>query len=103
MLWVLVAFAVLLLMGMPVAFAIGISGCIFFLQHPELPSTIPIQLTVSQTQNFALLAIPLFIMAGNFLNHSGITRELLSLATVIAGRLKGGQIGRASCRERVET
>jgi tripartite ATP-independent transporter DctM subunit len=88
--WVLVAFAVFLLMGMPVAFAIGISGCIFFLQHPELPSTIPIQLTVSQTQNFALLAIPLFIMAGNFLNHSGITRELLSLATVIAGRLKGG-------------
>jgi TRAP-type transport system large permease protein len=90
MTWVLVAFVVFLLMGMPVAFAIGIAGCVFFLQHPELPSTIPIQLTVSQTQNFALLAIPLFIMAGNFLNHSGITRELLHLATVIAGRLKGG-------------
>jgi len=90
MTWVLVAFVVLLVMGMPVAFAIGISGCIFFLQHPELPSTIPIQLAISQTQNFALLAIPLFIMAGNFLNHSGITRELLALATVLAGRLKGG-------------
>ena len=77
-------------MGMPVAFAIGIAGCVFFLQHPELPSTIPIQLTVSQTQNFALLAIPLFIMAGNFLNHSGITRELLNLATVLTGRMKGG-------------
>jgi len=88
--WVALAFAVLLLMGMPVAFAIGIAGCVFFLQHPELPSTIPIQLTVSQTQNFALLAIPLFILAGNFLNHSGITRELLNLATVLAGRLKGG-------------
>ena len=90
MTWVLVGFALFLLMGMPVAFAIGISGCIFFLQHPELPATIPIQLTVSQTQNFALLAIPLFIMAGNLLNHSGITRELLRLATVLAGRLKGG-------------
>jgi tripartite ATP-independent transporter DctM subunit len=88
--WVVIAFVVLLAMGMPVAFAIGISGCVFFLQHPELPSTIPIQLTVSQTQNFALLAIPLFIMAGNFLNHSGITRELLNLATVLAGRLRGG-------------
>jgi tripartite ATP-independent transporter DctM subunit len=88
--WVLTSFALFLLMGMPVAFAIGIAGCVFFLQHPELPSTIPIQLTVSQTQNFALLAIPLFIMAGNFLNHSGITRELLNLATVIAGRLRGG-------------
>jgi TRAP-type transport system large permease protein len=98
MTWVLVAFVLFLLMGMPVAFAIGIAGCVFFLQHPELPSTIPIQLTVSQTQNFALLAIPLFIMAGNFLNHSGITRELLNLATVIArprpgGRPHGGELG----------
>jgi tripartite ATP-independent transporter DctM subunit len=90
MTWVLVAFGVLLLMGMPVAFAIGIAGCVFFLQHPELPSTIPIQLAISQTQNFALLAIPLFIMAGNLLNHSGITRELLGLASVLAGRMRGG-------------
>jgi tripartite ATP-independent transporter DctM subunit len=90
MLWVLVAFTLFLLMGMPVAFAIGISGCVFFLQHPELPSTIPIQLTISETQNFALLAVPLFIMAGNFMNKSGITEQLLNLAAVIAGRLKGG-------------
>ena len=75
---------------MPVAFAIGISGALFFVQHPELPFTIPIQLTVSQTQNFALLAVPLFIMAGNFMNKSGITEQLLQLATVIAGRLRGG-------------
>lgn len=90
MLIVSIAFVVLLLIGMPVAFAIGISGVLFFLQHPELPITIPIQQTVSQTQNFALLAIPLFIIAGNFMNKSGITDELLNLASVIAGRLKGG-------------
>ncbi len=90
MVWVLAAFTVFLLMGMPVAFAIGISGCIFFLQHPELPSTIPIQLTISETQNFALLAVPLFILAGNFLNSSGIAQNLLQLATVLTGRLQGG-------------
>jgi TRAP-type transport system large permease protein len=88
--WVLVAFTVFLLMGMPVAFAIGISGCIFFLQHPELPSTIPIQLTISETQNFALLAVPLFILAGNLMNNAGITHNLLRLATVLTGRLRGG-------------
>lgn len=87
---VAIAFAVLLLMGMPVAFAIGISGMLFFLQHPELPLTIPVQVTVSQTQNFALLAIPLFIMAGNFMNRSGITERLLDLASVLTGRMKGG-------------
>jgi tripartite ATP-independent transporter DctM subunit len=90
MLLVAVAFVVLILIGMPVAFAIGISGVLFFMQHPELPFTIPIQQTVSQTQNFALLAIPLFIMAGNFMNKSGITEELLNLASVLAGRLRGG-------------
>jgi tripartite ATP-independent transporter DctM subunit len=89
-LWTVVAFTVFLLAGMPVAFAIGISGCIFFLQHPELPSTIPIQLTISETQNFALLAVPLFILAGNLMNHGGITQRLLELAAVLTGRLKGG-------------
>jgi tripartite ATP-independent transporter DctM subunit len=90
MLWVVVAFTVFLLMGMPVAFAIGIAGCVFFLQHPELPSTIPIQLTISETQNFALLAVPLFILAGNLMNQGGITHRLLELAAVLTGRLKGG-------------
>ena len=89
MLIVLIAFTVLLLIGMPVAFAIGISGVLFFLQHPELPVTIPIQLTVTETQNFALLAVPLFILAGNFLNNSGITENLLKLATVLTGRMYG--------------
>jgi tripartite ATP-independent transporter DctM subunit len=90
MLLVVAAFLALLAIGMPVAFAIGIAGCVFFLQHPELPATIPVQLTVTQTQNFALLAVPLFILAGNLLNHSGITRRLLDLAAVLAGRLRGG-------------
>jgi tripartite ATP-independent transporter DctM subunit len=90
MLLVLGAFVVFLVLGMPVAFAIGIAGALFFVQHPELPSTIPIQLTITQTQNFALLAVPLFILAGNFMNKSGITEELLNLASVLAGRLKGG-------------
>jgi len=90
MLLVLVAFTVLLLMGMPVAFAIGISGMVFFFQHPELPSTIPVQLTITETQNFALLAVPLFVLAGNFMNNSGITQRLLELATVLTGRMYGG-------------
>jgi TRAP-type transport system large permease protein len=90
MLIVVLAFVVLMLMGMPVAFAIGISGVLFFLQHPELPITIPVQVTVSQTQNFALLAVPLFIVAGNLMNKSGITEQLLNLASVLTGRLRGG-------------
>ncbi|MGM0560423.1 MAG: TRAP transporter large permease [Pseudomonadota bacterium] len=90
MLIVAVAFVILLLLGMPIVFAIGISGALYFIQNPELPFTIPVQVTVSQTQNFALLAIPLFIMAGNLMNRSGITDRLLDLASVMTGHLKGG-------------
>lgn len=90
MLIVAIAFAVFLVMGMPVAFAIGIAGALFFLQHPELPFTIPVQVTVSQTQNFALLAVPLFIVAGNFLNRSGIAHRLVDLAAILTGRMRGG-------------
>jgi len=87
---VLIAFAVLMLIGMPVAFAIGISGLVFFFQHPEPPPTLPVQLTITETQNFALLAVPLFVLAGNFMNHSGITEKLLTLASVLTGRMHGG-------------
>lgn len=90
MLAVCIVFAVLLLAGMPVAFAVGISGMAFFLQHPELPTTIPVQVTITETQNFALLAVPLFILAGNVMNHSGITEHLLKLASVLTGRMRGG-------------
>ncbi|MEM0908001.1 MAG: TRAP transporter large permease subunit [Pseudomonadota bacterium] len=90
MLIVALGFVLLLFMGMPVAFAIGIAGALFFLQHPELPFTIPVQRTVSQTQNFALLAVPMFIIAGNLMNKAGITERLLALASVLTGRLKGG-------------
>jgi len=89
MLLVMCAFILFLCTGMPVAFAIGISGFIFFLQNPNLPITIPIQLSVSQSQNFALLAIPMFILAGNLMNGAGITRRLLDLSNVLVGHMRG--------------
>jgi tripartite ATP-independent transporter DctM subunit len=90
MLLVVILFMVFLATGMPVAFAIGISGAAFFLQHPELPLTMLVQLPISQTQNFAMLAVPLFIFAGNLMNASGITDRLIRLSTVLTGHMRGG-------------
>lgn len=90
MLLVLILFLLFLAVGMPVAFAIGVSGAAFFLQHPELPFTMTIQLPISQTQNFAMLAIPLFIFAGNLMNSSGITARLIKLSSVLTGHMRGG-------------
>jgi len=75
---------------MPVAFAFGISGIAFFLQQPTLPLTMPIQQVLSQTQNFLLLAIPLFVLAGNLLNETGLTERVMKLAAVLTGRMRGG-------------
>src|SRR5689334_529846 len=90
MLEVFVIFFVLMLMGMPVCFAIGIAGTFFFWQQDTLPLTIPVQLTLTQTQSFILLAIPLFMLAGNLLNESGITHRLMRLSSVLAGHLRAG-------------
>lgn len=90
MLLVIILFLLFMLLGMPVAFAIGISGVFFFLQQPGLPFTMPVQLILTQTQSFTLLAIPLFIFSGNLLNETGITKRLIKLATVLTGHMWGG-------------
>ncbi|MBP1738088.1 MAG: rane protein [Deltaproteobacteria bacterium] len=87
---VAILFVLFMLMGMPVPFAFGISGVAFFLQNPTLPLTMPVQQVLSQTQNFLLLAIPLFIFAGNLLNQSGITERVMRLASVLTGHMRAG-------------
>ncbi|MGB2782419.1 MAG: TRAP transporter large permease subunit [Atribacterota bacterium] len=90
MLIVIVLLILFLLLGMPVAFALGISGFVFFIQQSTLPFTMPVQLIISQTQNFPLLAIPMFIFAGNLLNNTGITIRLMKLSSALVGHKHGG-------------
>ena len=87
---VFIVFVLFLIIGMPMAFAIGIAGSTFFLQYPNLPATILVQLPVTQTQNFALLAVPLFIFAGNLLNSGGTTQRLAKFAGLLTGHMRGG-------------
>lgn len=82
---------VLMAIGMPVAFAIGIAGfTYFFLPDSFLPLNIGAQRIVSATQSFPLLAVPLFIFIGHLMNASGITPRLIRLSTLIAGWMSGG-------------
>ncbi|WP_136649260.1 TRAP transporter large permease [Paracoccus aeridis] len=81
----------LMAVGMPVAFAIGISSVVYFL----LPGTIVPDVTAAQrivasSQSFPLLAVPLFILVGHLMNGSGITPRMLSLAATLAGWMRGG-------------
>ena len=90
MLIVFLLFLLLLLLGMPVAYAVGISGVTYFLQHTEIPLLQIAQLALSQIQSVNLLAVPLFIFAGNLMNLCGITDRLLGLASIITRHMYGG-------------
>lgn len=83
-------FLVLMFLGMPVAFAIGIAAIIFYLFGGMIPPAIAVQKIVSATQSFPLLAVPLFVFAGHLMNEAGITSRLIALATVLTGWIRGG-------------
>ena len=83
-------FLVLLLIGMPLGFAIGIAGFTFFLTDPNFPVSISSQRIISSTQSFPLLAVPLFVLAGHLMNATGITRRLLAFASALTGWIAGG-------------
>ena len=93
---VVVIFLLLLLFGMPVAFAIGFAGLVFFFVTPAIPFSIIVQKVVSSTQSFTLLAIPLFVFAGNLMNNTGITKRLVKLSNVLTGHMYGN-LGQVSC------
>lgn len=88
-------FFVFLLLGMPVAFSIGLSGFSFFVFR-DLPMTVLVQKSISTSQSFTMLAIPLFILAGNLMNSCGITNRLMKFANSCTGHMYGN-IGQVSC------
>jgi TRAP-type C4-dicarboxylate transport system permease large subunit len=86
------SFLILLSMGVPIAFAIGISGILTMLVTID---SIPAFTTFAQRMatgldSFALLAIPFFILAGNIMNSGGIAHRLIDFAKVLVGGLTGG-------------
>jgi tripartite ATP-independent transporter DctM subunit len=83
-------FLALMFLGMPVAFAVGVASLVFFLSSDTIPAQIGVQRIASATQSFPLLAVPLFVLAGNLMNVSGITDRIISLAKVLTGWITGG-------------
>jgi tripartite ATP-independent transporter DctM subunit len=90
MLIITVVFFVLMFLGMPVAFAIGISGFVFFLTSETMPISIAVQKIATMSQSFPLLAVPFFVLAGHLMNESGITSRLFRFSHVAVGWMAGG-------------
>lgn len=80
-----------MVIGMPVAFAIGVASIVYFLLPSTfMPDTTAVQRIVAASQSFPLLAVPLFILVGHLMNGSGITPRMLALAKTLAGWMRGG-------------
>lgn len=85
-----IVFAILMVLGMPVAFATGIAGFIFFMTTQGMPMSIGVQKIATMSQSFPLLAVPFFVLAGHLMNESGITSRLLKVALIAVGWMSGG-------------
>ena len=90
MLLISIVFVVLMLAGMPVAFATAIAGFVFFVFDAGMPLSIGVQKIASMSQSFPLLAVPFFVLAGHLMNESGITQRLLKVSMVAVGWMSGG-------------
>tara|TARA_R110000868_G_scaffold131702_2_gene341911 strand:- start:13970 stop:15280 length:1311 start_codon:yes stop_codon:yes gene_type:complete len=87
-----ISFMALLAYGVPVAYAIGISTTITLLINiAYMPATTTVsQRMTTGIDNFALLAIPFFILAGEIMNRGGIANRLIDFAKSLIGSLPGG-------------
>ncbi len=92
MIWVVPAIAgVLLAAGLALAYVIGGSTVLAFLatDNSRYLAILP-QKVFSQISVFSLLAMPLFILAGELMNRGGVTKALIDLSMAMVGRLRGG-------------
>ena len=88
----ILTFIVLLGIGVPIAWSIGLSSVFTMLVSiPALPAlTTVAQRMATGLDSFALLAIPFFILAGQIMNRGGIARRLIDFAKTLVGALPGG-------------
>jgi tripartite ATP-independent transporter DctM subunit len=83
-------FFILMFIGAPVAFAIGIAGFVFFMTEATMPMSIAVQKIATMSQSFPLLAVPFFVFAGHLMNESGITERLFRFSHIAVGWMAGG-------------
>ena len=81
---------ILLLLGVPIAVALGLSTTVAMLTFTDQPTLIIAQKMFTSLDKFALMAIPLFVLAGNFLSQGGAAKRIIRFARALVGHLPGG-------------
>ncbi|MCH1502172.1 MAG: TRAP transporter large permease [Verrucomicrobiales bacterium] len=86
----LISLLLFLVLGAPVAYALGLSTFSYFLLvQPDIMHVLP-QRLFSGMESYALIALPLFILMGQVMNEGGITKRLIQFCLMFVGRFRGG-------------
>lgn len=84
-----ISFFLLVILGVPIAFSMGASA-LMYIMIEGIPLEMVAQRFFSNTQSFAFLAIPFFILAGNLMIHGNIAKRIINLADSMVRQLPGG-------------
>src|SRR5229473_5026229 len=85
-----ILFAILVIVGMPISFAIGVAAMFGTLVLPDVDNATIVQRMLTSVNTFPLLAVIFFIFAGLLMARGGVAIRLVRLAEVLVGRLPGG-------------
>src|SRR5438105_12429613 len=80
----------LMLTGMPISIALGLTVLTFLYTMTQVPIEAVALKLFTGIENFEIMAIPFFILAGNFLTHGGVARRMIAFATAMVGHWYGG-------------
>ena len=80
----------LMLTGMPISISLGLTVLTFLLTMTQVPIESVALKLFTGIEKFEIMAIPFFILAGNFLTHGGVARRMIAFATACVGHLHGG-------------
>ena len=80
----------LIAVGMPIAFALLFAGVAIMLQMGQFDAQIVVQNAIGGADNFVLMAVTFFILAGEFMNAGGLSRRIVDMAGAFVGHLRGG-------------
>lgn len=89
LLLLLLVFFALLIIRVPIAFAISLSA-VATIVYIDLPMSTVINQLFAGIDTFSLLAVPLFLLVGQLMNFGGITDRLVNFATTVVGHIRGG-------------
>ena len=85
----LISFVLLLVLRVPVTFALGLSS-VFSALYFNVPLLVIVQKMAKGIESPSLMAIPFFILAGEIMSAGGISRRIIGFANVLVGRVRGG-------------